>query len=182
MSENIKNGKLDVMGVNINIAEVLGEKIIDQYMGQLTDEDMKTIMDFISQDFLIKKEQQIWNYDEQKYNTKMVTSIKRREKNSWGSYSGDLTIGELIQSKFNQRIKDELVKKVEEIIASADYQEKIEEIANDLVDYSVEGYKQDMKERMRERLVGNVIDSQPYYGGYSIRDIVNRIVDERMNY
>jgi hypothetical protein len=178
----MENGKMDVMGINIDISQVLGEKIIDQYIAQLTDEDMQVIMDFISRDFFVKQKRQVFDYDTQQYNSKMVTYVKEREKNQWGSYkTNEMTIGELIQRQFNQRIKEELTKKVEEIIATSDYQEKIEEIANELVDYSVNGYKEDMKNRIRERLVNNVMDKQPYYGGVSLQYIINEEIDRRMN-
>lgn len=177
------NGKMEVMGINIDISQVLGQKIVDQYIAQLTEEDMTTVMDFISQDFFVKKEQQVFNYDTKQYDTKMIAYVKEREKDNWGSYKNNqLTIGELIKKQFNDRIKEELTKKVEEIIATSDYQEKIEEIANELVDYSVNGYKEDMKNRIRERLVGNVLDEQPYYGGISLHAIINQVIDHRMHY
>jgi uncharacterized protein with ATP-grasp and redox domains len=113
----------------------------------------------------------------------MIAYVKEREKNSWGNYkTNDLTIGELIKVQFNNRIKEELTKKVEEIIATDDYKEKIEEIANELVDYSINGYKEDMKNRIRERLVGNVMDTAPYYGGISLHSIINEIIDQRIHY
>lgn len=179
----MENGKLDVMGINIDISQVLGQKIVDQYIAKLTDEDMQTIMDFISQDFFVKKEQHIFNYDTNQYDTKMIAYVKEREKNNWGSYkTNDLTIGELIKVQFNNRIKEELTKKIEEIVATDDYKEKIEEIANELVDYSVNGYKEDMKNRIRERLVGNVLDANPYYGGISLTSIINEEINKRIHY
>ena len=179
----MENGKLDVMGINIDISQVLGQKIIDQYIAQLTEEDMKTIMDFISQDFFVKKNQQVFNYDTQQYDSKMVAYVKEREKDHWGNYrNNNLTIGELIKQQFNNRIKEELTKKVEEIIATTDYQEKIEQIANELVDYSVNGYKEDMKNRIRERLVGNVMDATPYYCGVDLRYLVNEEISKRIQY
>ena len=169
MSEEIKNGKLDVMGINIDISQVLGQKIVDQYIAQLKEEDIQTLMKYISADLFYEN----WDH---------TLKIKETEKNSWGGYkTNDRTIGEIIKNKFNERIKEELSKKVEEIIASTDYQKKIEEIANELVDYSINGYKEDMKARVRERLVGNVMDGAPCYGGYSLPDIVNRIIDSRFN-
>ena len=32
MEQKIKNGKMDIMGINIDISQVLGQKIIDQYI------------------------------------------------------------------------------------------------------------------------------------------------------
>lgn len=179
----MENGKMDVMGINIDISQVLGQKIVDQYMAQLTEEDMQTVLDYISQDFFVKKNQTVFNYDTAQYDTKMVAYVKEREKDNWGNYkSNQLTIGELIKNQFNNRIREELTKKVEEIIATDDYQEKIEQIANELVDYSVNGYKEDMKNRIRERLVGNVMDATPYYGGLNLRCLINEEISKRLQY
>ncbi|MFG6378352.1 MAG: hypothetical protein K1W19_08575 [Lachnospiraceae bacterium] len=179
MGENIKNGKMEVMGINVDISQILGEKIIDQYMAQLTEEDVKVIMDYISQDFFIKKEEKIFNYDTSKYDTKMAVYIKERETDHWGNKKGSITIGELIKQKFEERIKAELCEKVEEIVKSTDYQEKIEEIAAELVDYSINGYKEDMKERIRERLIGNVMDESPKYSGTPLLYLINQEIDKR---
>ena len=113
----------------------------------------------------------------------MVACVKEREKDSWGNYkTKDLTIGELIKKRFNERISEELTKKVEEIIATTDYQEKIEQIANELVDYSVNGYKEDMKNRIRERLVGNVMETTPYYNGVDLRYLIQEEINKRLQY
>ena len=178
----MENGKMDVMGINIDISQVLGQKIVDQYMAQLTEEDMQTIMDFISKDFFVKKEvTDGWNYDTNKYNTKTIAYVKEREKNQWGSYkTNEMTLGELIQKQFNEKIREELTKKIEEIVATSDYQEKIEQIANELVDYSINGYKEDMKNRIRERLVGNVMDAAPYYDGVNLRYLIQEEVNRML--
>lgn len=177
----MENGKMDVMGINIDISQVLGQKIVDQYMAQLTDEDMQTILDYISQDFFVKKNQSVFNYDTNQYDYKMVACVKERKKDQWGRYDTDaMTIGELIKKQFNNRISEELTKKVEEIIATDDYKEKIEQIANELVDYSVNGYKEDMKNRIRERLVGNVMDTTPYYNGVDLRYLINEEINKRI--
>lgn len=179
----MENGKMDVMGINIDISQVLGQKIVDQYMAQLTEEDMQTVLDYISQDFFVKKNQSVFNYDTNKYDYKMVACVKEREKDNWGNYkSNQLTIGELIKNQFNNRIREELTKKVEEIIATTDYKEKIEQIANELVDYSINGYKEDMKNRIRERLVGNVMNATPYYDGVDLRYLINEEISKRLQY
>ena len=168
MSDKVENGKVEVMGINIDISQVLGQKIVDQYIAQLRDEDVETLMKYIGEDLFT-----------QTYDNKLI--IKRREKDSWGNYkTKEIPIGELIKNQFNERIKEELSKKVEEIIASTDYQKKIDEIANELVDYSVNGYKEDMKARIRERLVGNVLSESAQYCGVPLRSIINQEIDKRM--
>lgn len=178
----MENGKIDVMGINIDISQVLGQKIVDQYIAQLTEEDMNSIMDFISKDFFVKIKHKVFDYNTQEYNEKTVVTIKESEKDYWGNTkSSQKTIGELIKNQFNVRIKEELTKKVEEIIATDDYKEKIEQIANELVDYSINGYKEDMKNRIRERLVGNIMDATPYYGGIDLRYIINEEINRRIS-
>lgn len=167
MSDKIENGKVEVMGINIDISQVLGQKIVDQYITQLRDEDIETLMKYIGEDLFT-----------QTYDNKLI--IKRREKDSWGSYkTKEIPIGELVKNQFNERIKEELSKKVEEIIASTDYQKKIDEIANELVDYSINGYKEDMKNRIRERLVGNVLSESAQYCGVPLLSIINQEIDKR---
>ena len=174
----MENGKMDVIGINIDISQVLCQKIIDQYMAQLSEDNMRELMNYISSDLFTTTSFYDWDKNEQV--TKMV--VKQRIKDQWGNYKDkDIPIGELIKRQFNERIKEELNKKVEEIVASTDYQKKIDDIANELVDYSVNGYKEDMKNRIRERLVGNVMDCQPYYGGVSLQCIINQEIDRRMN-
>lgn len=177
MSENIKDGKMDVMGINIDISQVLGQKLVDQYIAQMSDEDVQKILSYISKDLF--EETSVFNRE----TGDMVKTlkVKEREKDRWGDYKGkEIPIGELIKEQFNNRIKEELKKKVEEIIASSDYQKKIDEIANELVDYSINGYKNDMKERIRERLVGNIMSESPSYCGVSLIGLINAEIDKRI--
>ena len=44
--------------------------------------------------------------------------------------------------------KEDALRTIEEIIATTDYQEKIDQIANELVEYATNGYKEDMKNRI----------------------------------
>lgn len=177
MSEEIKNGKMEVMGINIDISQVLGEKIVDQYIAQLTEENMKTIMDYISSDLF--SEISVYNYDINEMVKKLV--VKERQKDNWGGYkTNEIPIGELIKKHFNNRIDEELKAKVEEIIATDDYKQKVEDIANELVDYSINGYKEDMKARIRQRLVDNVLNNEPYYYGVSLREIINNEINNRL--
>lgn len=175
----INDGKVNVMGIDINISQVLGQKIVDQYIAQLSEEQMQSIIDYVSQDLFTKTS--YFNYETNKYDDKI--KIKEREKNHWGGYdTKEIPIGELIRNHFNERIKDELKNKVEEIIATTDYKQKVEEIANELIEYSVNGYKEDMKDRIRTRLVGNIINAEPIYCGTSLTDIINNVIDQRMKY
>ena len=143
---------------------------------------MQKIIEHISSDLFETVKTHNWETGE--FNVTNKVRVQREEK---GYYSGtkyvtdEYAIGNLIKKLFNQRIKEELTKKVEEIIASADYQSKIDDIANELVEYSINGYKEDMKARIRERLVNNVVDPSPYYGGINLRSIINQEINNRFS-
>lgn len=183
MSETkIEKGKMDLMGMNIDISQILGEKIIDQYIAQLSPEDMQKIIDHISSDLFETVKERNWETGE--YNVSTKVRVERKEKSCYGGtkyVNDEYAIGNLIKKLFNQRIKEELTKKVEEIIKSTDYQDKIDDIANELVEYSINGYKEDMKARIRERLVNNVVDPTPFYDGIDLRGIINQEINNRFN-
>ncbi len=173
----LENGKINMMGVNIDISTILGGKIVDQYLAQLSDEDMQKIINYISADLFEQGSC---------YNTsvsKMVQELKVKEpkKDYYGHIKdNEVPIGYIIRNYFNERVKEELKKKVEEIINTTDYQEKINTIANQLVDYSINGYAEDMKNRIRERLVGNSLSPLPDYGDTNLIQIINHCIDTRI--
>lgn len=172
----LENGKINMMGVNIDISTILGGKIVDQYLAQLSDEDMQKIINYISADLFEQGSC---------YNTsvsKMVQELKVKEpkKDYYGHIKdNEIPIGYIIRNYFNERVKEELKKKVEEIINTTDYQEKINTIANQLVDYSINGYAEDMKNRIRERLVGNLLSPLPNYCDTNLIQIINQCIDAR---
>ncbi len=168
-------GQVNMMGLNIDLSKTIGDMLADQYIAQLSPENTKILMDFITQD-LFKTESR-YDYSESIF--KEILVVKEGKKNNWGETT-KYSIGEMIRDRFNKRIEEELIKKVDEIIATADYQERIDKIANDLVDYSITGYADDMKNRIRERLVGGVIDPYPSYGGMNLRDLIHQCISERM--
>ena len=57
----MENGKMDVMGINIDISQVLGEKIVDQYMAQLSEDKMRELMDYISSDLFTTTSYYDWD-------------------------------------------------------------------------------------------------------------------------
>lgn len=168
-------GQVNMMGLNIDLSKTIGDMLADQYIAQLTPENVKTLMDFITQDLFTPGSR----YDSVEGVYKNVLVVKEGKKNNWGEII-KYSIGEMIRTEFNKRIEKELIKKVEEIIATTDYQERIDKIANDLVDYSITGYADDMKNRIRERLVGGVIDPYPTYGGMNLKELIHQCINERM--
>ena len=177
MAEGIENGKTKVMGIDVDISSILGEKIVDQYLAQLTPEDMEKIMNYIQSDLFI----QTWHYND-KHDWVKGNVVKVREKDRWGDYKEkEIPIGEFIKREFNNRIAEELKKKIEEIIATTEYKEKIDSIANEVIDYAINGYKEDLKHTIRTNLVLNILSPEPVYGGVSLTQRINEIIDSRLH-
>lgn len=175
MAEGLENGKTKIMGIDVDISSILGDKIVEQYLAQLKPEDMEKIMSYIQEDLFI----QGWGYDDNQ-NWVKTNKVKVREKDSWGGYkTKEIPIGEFIKNEFNNRIKEELKKKIEEIISATEYKEKIDSIANEVIDYAINGYKEDLKSMIRRNLVDNILSPEPYYSGYSLTAKINEIIDER---
>ena len=175
ITPNLPEGNVNMMGINIDISKTIGNTIAEQYLAQLSPELMEVLMNFITSDLFATQSR----YDYTEGITKEIQIVKESKKNSWGNIE-KYSIGDLIKEKFNKRIEEELKKKVEEIIASADYQERIDKIANELVEYSINGYANDMKERILERLVGNTMNPYPSYEGRDLRSIIHDCINERI--
>lgn len=160
---------VNMLGVDVNIADILGDKLVNQFVAQMTPEQTKALFDHVSQDLFTVRKQLNENGD---WVEKIEIRTKRKDR--WGHEVTDgQVIGEYIRNRFNDRIKEELVEAVNKIIDSGSYQETVDELASELVQYATEGYKEDLKERIKERLVNNVVDPTMYVNGVSIRGIVH---------
>lgn len=159
---------VNMLGVDVNIADILGDKLVNQYIAQMTPEQTEALFEYVSQDLFTVRKQIKDNGD---WVDKV--EVRTKTKDRWGHETTDSqAIGVYIKNRFNARIKEELVEAVNEIIDSGSYQETVEELASELVQYATEGYKEDLKARIKERLVNNVVDPTVYVNGVSIRNIV----------
>lgn len=162
--------KVSMLGVDVNIADILGDKLVNQYIAQMTPEQTQALFEFVSEDlFTIEKRLT----EDGEYVDKIKVKTERRDSYGYTKYD-EQSIGAYIKRRFNERIKEKLVAAVNEVIDSDAYAQNIDKIADDLVAYAVEGYKVDLKERLKERLVNNVADPTMYVGGVNIRNIVRQ--------
>ena len=169
----------NVLGIDIQFSKILGDTIVENFIKSLTKDDMKLITDYMSKDLF----EEFYKYNSKTGEREEV--ISKSIKESWeekksGSYYKDkvVSVGDHIKEMFNQRIKEELKTKIEEIIKTADYQEKVDKMAQEIVDYSIEGYKEDLKNSIREKMIGNVMNNEQVYGGVPLRAIIKEEIDK----
>lgn len=159
------NGKdLNVLGVNINIAEILGEKIAKEWIGSLDESHMESIIKYLSDEY----------FTIDKYTDEVKIKHATRD---WDSKKYPI---DTVKSYFSSATKDLLLEKVKEIINSTEYKETIDKMAEELVDYAIEGYKEDLKKELRTRLVDNVLAPTPSYGDIDLYTIINSLIDARL--
>lgn len=165
MSDNelqLYDGKLNAFGLDISISEIIGSKIVDQYMAKLSPEDIALI------DKAIEEEMFDHDYSDQKYFVKK----RKTDHSSWGCSTEETPIWKITQSRFKEKYTDLIVAKVDELIASEKYQKQAEKVAEDIIEYALEGYKKDIMELVRERLVCNVLGQAPTFGGINLHDVI----------
>ena len=95
--------KVNMLGVDVNIADILGDKLVNQFIAQMTPEQTKALFDHVSQDLFTVRKQLNDNGD---WVEKIEIRTKRKDR--WGHEVTDgQVIGEYIRNRFNDRIKEE---------------------------------------------------------------------------
>ena len=167
----ITNGKLNALGMDISISDIIGEKIVDQWLATISEEDMNLILKAIESEVFSH------NYKEEKYFIK-----ETKEIDYYGHTKNiETPIWKYATSLLSKKLNEKIAEKVEEIINSEEYQNKANEIAQELVDYATEGYKKDLKDRIKNRLVNNIVEEYPTYGGVNLRDIIREEIYNAAN-
>lgn len=168
-------GKSQVLGLDIQFSKMLGDVVVENYLKQLTEDDMKLITDYMTQDLFDYEKVVDWNTHEEHLKKIVKQDWETRGSGSWScSSEKHESVGTQVKKMFNARFKAEMQKKIDEIIQSDEYAEKIDGIAHEIVDYCIEGYKEDLKNSIREKMIGNVMHNIPYYGGISLHDVIHQ--------
>lgn len=167
MSEKLKfeddKKTVNTMGINIDIASIIGTQIAEQWLGSLDEEHMEVMINFLTDEYFEVKK---YDWQDIKLKTAKVQYGKQ--------YPIDM-----VKQVFGEKTKEALINRVDEIIQSKNYKEEIDKIANELIDYAINGYKEDLKKELRQRLVNNVLAPTPEYGNESLITIINKIIDYR---
>ena len=71
--------------------------------------------------------------------------------------------------------------KMVDVMDSEEYKKRVDKIAQEIMDYAVEGYANDLKDRVKERLVGNVLNAEPYYGGIGLQSIISEEIRRQLS-
>lgn len=175
--EKCSYGASKVLGLDVQFSKMLGDVIVENYLNQLTEDDMQLIITYMTQDLFDYETRHDYDTHED-----IIRKVVRedwettRSTGFYGSVEKHKSVGTQIKEIFNNRFKEAMQLKIQEIIASEEYQNKIDNIAHEIIDYCVEGYKEDLKNSIREKLIGNVMNNDQHYGGISLQHAINEVV------
>lgn len=186
---NVDNqGNLNMLGMQLKISDIIGDKIVDQFMATISPEQMESITRVLFNEVFRKYDKNEYDADSQEYKKIECTEFKSKteQPKSWGS--GYETVESPIYSRAKSTLmtkySDMISEKVVEYLDSDEYKNKASEIAKDIVNYAIEGYKEDIIKGVRERLVLPVI--YPNYDknniDTTIREAVSKEISNHNNY
>lgn len=173
---SLENMNLNLNGLEVKLAAALGDVLIGEYYKKLTDDDKKLIFDKIDDELFSHSIFSNSSEDNKYFKTSTeVTGYYGRKE------IADTPLYAYIKKKIQDVLCEDIEKKINEIIISDEYKNQVDSIANEIVDYATEGYKKDLKDRIRERLVDNVIATEPCYNKMPLKTIIHECINERLN-
>ena len=171
------NGKVSMMGMNIDINNVIGKNIVDQFMASLNEQEISDLNDQIKGKLFSLLT--IYNSDNKE---RQALCVKEKEHGVYRDQ--DTTIWASVKNKIAEKLTNDIFNKCMEIIDTDEYHKKVDSIAEQIVEYATEGYKKDMKECIYNKLVGSVAnpnDISLYNNNnlkYIIQQEISRIIHQ----
>lgn len=176
----INNGNMNLMGMQVKISDIIGDKLVDQFMATISPEQMEEITKELFKEVFEEVVRKEFDTADNEYkNVKSVKFKKEQYTGGWNSRTEDTAVyaraKATIKTKYTNMIEDKIL----EYMSTDEYQEKALHIAKEIADYALEGYKQDVIKSVRDRLVEPVV--QPNYGYMNIREVVQQEIKNICN-
>lgn len=176
-----ESGNLGLLGMQIKISDIIGDKLVDQFMATITPDQMDAITKVLFDTVFNNVVKEEWSEENNGY--RKINSVEFKTKTYNKNYYGynnekETPIYERAKATLKSKYSTMVEEKVKEYLESEEYHQKAEAIAKEIVDYAIEGYKEDIIKGIRERLVLPVVN--PVSFGDSMRAIINDELSEAM--
>lgn len=170
----IKDGKMNLAGMQIKISDIIGDKLVDQFIASISKEQMEEVTHEMFKEVFEEVERQEFDTSEQKYKSIKSFGFKKKEDSGsrWGSGTKDTAVYERAKETIRVTYTNMIEQKIMDYMKSEEFEKKAEKIAKEISDYALEGYKQDVQASVRRRLVRPV--EFPEYPDCDIRSIVRQ--------
>ena len=177
-----QNKTIDFNGIELNLSASLGNIFAEKFLAEISEKDYEKINEFlieeifdgVNYDYLEAKAE-----EEKKAIVERMgkyRNIKIGDKTGWDR---TVSLCEQIRQTFNKEFVDAVMEKVKEIQKTDEYKEKVDKIAEEFLEFTLDGWKAAAKQRFIQRLIDDPID-KTYYGT-NIRSIIQEEVYSMMN-
>lgn len=162
IKEDNKESSLNLFGMQIKISDIIGDKLVDQFMATISPEQMDAINKILFNEIFENKIEREYDSKSNKYinvqTTVFKTKSKRPSEYSWSSHEQETPIYVKTKNTIIQKYNELIEQKVQEYLNSDEYKEKATAIAKEIIDYALEGYKKDIMQNLKDKLVISPFD------------------------
>ena len=168
----IKDGEMNLAGMQIKISDIIGNKLVDQFIASISQEQMEEVTHELFKEVFEEVERQEFDTSGQKYKTIKSFGFKKKEKSEsrWVGGTKDTAVYERAKETIRVTYTNMIEQKIMDYMKSEEFEKKAEKIAKEISDYALEGYKIDVQASVRRRLVDPV--EYPNCPDLNIRNIV----------
>lgn len=169
-TEMIKNGEMNLAGMQIKISDIIGDKLVDQFIASISPEQMEEVTHAFFKEVFEEVTREEFDASSNKYKTIKSYGFKKKgESGSWGHRS-DTPVYERAKATIRGTYTVMIEQKIIDYMQSQEFKDKAEVIAKEISDYALEGYKEDVIKGVRSRMVEPVL--YPYTPDINIRNII----------
>lgn len=149
-----ENGYANLLGMNVKISDIIGDKIVDQFMATITPDQMSEISKVLFHE--VFEEVERIEYEGEKVKSVKTVKFKKNDYNRW-NHSSETAIYTVAKATLREKYSKMIEEKVAEYINSDEYKEKAAKIAKAIIDYALEDYKNDVIKELHRKLVTGVV-------------------------
>jgi hypothetical protein len=168
---------INMMGMQVDLSSKLGEELSKILSCQFTEEEMEALLTYIKSDMFTTSK----SFNENEKDKVLVKQILKKSYYSDDKYEPASPIVTYVAQEFHRRYKDMIVAEVDKILASEEYVQRIEKIAQDLVDYVSEGYKEDLMNSVRARMCTLADPGMNNFAAANLKQTVQSEINDMLN-
>ena len=157
-------------GIELNFTQALADTIVTQYITNLGEDVLKNTFEAMNEEYINDRFNDPKKFQ---FNLKKYTD-------GWNSRVEYTKLGDTINRLIADTYGNAIVDFVKEYMETDDFKARLKQMADEVVDYALEGYKKDMINRLRERLVGNAFATSLWEEGTPIDAKIEGTVRETM--
>ena len=163
-------------GMQIDVASSIGIILADQILKTITEEEMNAVVRYLKTDIF---ENIHTHFPEEKDVIKVREVLNdKRHRTGESEYVPYSPLIKETKKLFQDKFKEMIIKEIDKILDSDTFKGYIDNIATEIIDYSVEGYKKDMVDSIRLKMgVYPVQTDMTYVNGTSLRDVIHAEFD-----